>query len=77
MLHVIKEFAFDQLERSGAADEIRKGVAAVLGSAVPVAAVLTGHILNDPEQSTGDIANDEPNPAVDELLRQVRAALRD
>lgn len=53
---------------------VREGV---IAPDATVAAVLTGHILKDPEQATGDIAADEPNPAVDELLRQVRAALRE
>ncbi len=51
---------------------VREGVIAPDAS---VAAILTGHILKDPEQATGDVAADEPDPAVDELLRDVHAAL--
>jgi threonine synthase len=51
---------------------VREGI---IAPDATVAAILTGHILKDPEQATGEDEGD-PDLVADELVREVRAALR-
>ncbi len=60
---------------AGARQLVADGVIAPDASVV---ALLTGHVLKDIEQATGEtVAGEEPQPAVDELVRAIHRTLTD